>query len=64
MSQSSKVVENVNAPLSQGNKGCLCNLHEDTERQGQPEGQDLVLICSSFEHEPQEWPVAWKGRNM
>ncbi len=59
-----RVVENANSLLSQGNEGCLRNFHEDTGRQGQPEGQDLVLICSSFEREPQEWAVAWKDRNM
>ncbi len=37
---------------------------EDTGWQGEPEGQDLVLICSSFERKPQEWSVAWKDRNM
>ncbi len=59
-----EVVENENALLSQGNKGCLRNFHEDTGRQGQPEGQDLVLICLSFECKPQEWPVARKDQNM
>ncbi len=33
-------------------------------RQGQPEGQDFVLICPSFERKPQEWPVARKDRHV
>ncbi len=55
-----EVVENANALFSQGNKGCLHNFRDDTGRQGQPEGQDLVLICPSFKHKLQEWPVVQK----
>ncbi len=55
-------IENANS--FQENKGCVRNFREDTGRQGQPEEQDLVLICPSFERKLQEWPVARNDRHM
>ncbi len=39
-----EIVEDAHPPLSQWNKSFLCDFGEDARRQGQPEGQDLVLI--------------------
>lgn len=30
----------------------LCDFHEDARRQGQPEGEDLILICLTLEGKP------------
>ncbi len=59
-----KVVEDAHTPFSQGNKGRLRDFGEDARRQGQPEGQDLVLICPTLKHESQEWPVSREDRDM
>ncbi len=56
-----EVVENAHSPFSQGGKGRLRNFGEDARRQGQPEGQDLVLICPTLERELQKWPVFAEG---
>ncbi len=59
-----EVVENAHTPFSQGNKGRLHDFGEDTRRQGQPEGQDRVLICPTLERASQEWPVLREDRGM
>ncbi len=59
-----EVVENAHTLFSQGDKGRLHDFGEDARRQGQPEGQDLVLICLSLERETQEWPVSREDRDM
>ncbi len=59
-----EVVENAHTPFSQGGKGLLHDFGEDARRQGQPEGQDLVLICPTLERESQEWPVSREDRDM
>ncbi len=59
-----EIVEDAHPLVSQGNKGCLYYFGEDTRRQGQPEGQDLVLISPTLERESQEWPVSREERDM
>ncbi|XDV31437.1 hypothetical protein PO909_034121 [Leuciscus waleckii] len=50
--------------FSDGNKGPLRDFREDARRQGQPEGKDLVLICSTIKHKEQKWPVSRENRDM
>ncbi len=59
-----KVVENAHTLFSQGDKGRLHDFGEDARRQGQPEGQDLLLIRPTLERESQEWPVSREDRDM
>ncbi len=59
-----EVVENTNASFPQRNEGCLHDLGEDTRRQGQPKGKDLVLICSPFECKVKKLTVSRKDQDM
>ncbi len=59
-----EVVENANASFPQRNTGCLHDLGEDTRRQGQPEGEDLVLICSPFDRKVKKRSVSREDRDM
>ncbi len=59
-----EVVENKNASFPQRNEGCLHDLGGDTRQQGQPEGEDLVLICSPFKRKAKKLSVSRDDRDM
>lgn len=53
-----EIIENANALLPHGNKVCLHDLCEDASQQGQPKGEDFVLVCPSLKCNEQERPVS------
>lgn len=55
---------NVNAHFLKRGNGSICDYRENRRRQGQPKGNNFVLICLSFEGRPKKQPESWKDRGM